>query len=78
MTDQHELLKALDNLLQPQLFKDFCPNGMQVQGRREVRKLVTGVTASLALLEAAVAQQADAVLVHHLSLIHISEPTRPY
>ena len=65
MTDQHELLKALDHLLQPQLFKDYCPNGMQVQGRREVRKLVTGVTASLALLEAAVAQQADAVLVHH-------------
>ena len=65
MIDAFELQTALDCLLQPQLFKDYCPNGLQVEGRREVRTLVSGVTASLALIEAAVAENADAILVHH-------------
>ncbi len=46
-------------------FRDYCPNGMQVEGRTSVRHVVSGVTASLALLEAAVEQGADMVLVHH-------------
>ena len=46
-------------------FRDYCPNGLQVEGRVEVAHVVTGVTASLALLEAAVAVNADLVLVHH-------------
>ncbi len=46
-------------------FRDYCPNGLQVEGRSQVSKVVSGVTASLALLEAAVASGADAVLVHH-------------
>ena len=65
MIDAFELQTTLDSLLQPQLFKDYCPNGMQVEGRRAVYKLVTGVTASLALIEAAIDEQADAILVHH-------------
>lgn len=65
MTDRHQLLAALDGLLQPAQFKDYCPNGLQVEGRLEVRKLVSGVTASLAFIEAAVAAHADAILVHH-------------
>ncbi len=65
MIDAFELQTALDGLLQPQMFKDYCPNGLQVEGRREVRTLVSGVTASLALIEAAVAESADAILVHH-------------
>lgn len=60
-----ELLTALDAMLEPVRFKDYGPNGLQVEGRRPVRKLVSGVTASLALIEAAVAQDADAILVHH-------------
>lgn len=60
-----ELLSALDEVLQPQLFKDYGPNGLQVEGRPTVGRLVTGVTASLALIEAAVESKADAVLVHH-------------
>lgn len=44
---------------------DYCPNGLQVQGRTEVRRLVTGVTASLEFLERAIEADADAVLVHH-------------
>jgi len=60
-----DLVAALDDLLAPQLFDDYCPNGLQVEGRAEVATLVTGVTASQALLDAAVAAGADAVLVHH-------------
>jgi dinuclear metal center YbgI/SA1388 family protein len=60
-----DLMAALDDLLAPQLFDDYCPNGLQVEGRPEVATLVTGVTASQALLDAAVAAGADAVLVHH-------------
>lgn len=52
-------------LLDTSRFHDYCPNGLQVEGKSEVRKIVTGVTASLALLEAAVAEGADAILVHH-------------
>jgi dinuclear metal center YbgI/SA1388 family protein len=60
-----ELVGAVDETLQPSNFKDYCPNGLQVEGRSRVARLVTGVTASQALLEAAIAAGADAVLVHH-------------
>lgn len=46
-------------------FKDYCPNGLQVEGKTHIRRIVTGVTASEALLRAAIERQADAVLVHH-------------
>lgn len=59
------LLASFDDLLQPQLFRDYGPNGLQVEGRDEVRKLVSGVTASLAFIDAAIAAGADALLVHH-------------
>ena len=65
MTDRQELQIALDALLEPERFKDYCPNGLQVEGQIEVRKIVSGVTASLALIEAAIAAQADTILVHH-------------
>jgi len=55
----------LADFLQVPNFRDYCPNGLQVEGRREVNLLVTGVTASAALIEAAVAAGADALLVHH-------------
>lgn len=60
-----ELLKKLDQELQPALFKDYCPNGLQVEGCDEVRKVVTGVTACLDLIDQAVEKKADAILVHH-------------
>lgn len=62
---REELVSYLDRLLEPTKFKDYCPNGLQVEGRSEVRRIVAGVTASQALLDAAVARGADAVLVHH-------------
>lgn len=60
-----ELARHLDQLLDASRFKDYCPNGLQVEGRAEVDSLVTGVTASAALIEAAAAAGADALLVHH-------------
>ena len=60
-----ELETYLNQYLEVARFRDYCPNGLQVEGRAEVRVIVTGVTASLALVEAAIARGADAVLVHH-------------
>jgi dinuclear metal center YbgI/SA1388 family protein len=65
MTDAKTLGLALDALLEPDKFKDYGPNGLQVEGDREVRLLVSGVTASRALIEAAIEANADAILVHH-------------
>jgi dinuclear metal center YbgI/SA1388 family protein len=65
MASREALLGVLDNLLQPAAFKDYGPNGLQVEGRPEVQRLVTGVTASLALIDAAIEVGADAILVHH-------------
>lgn len=65
MTDRRELLHAFDALLQPDRFKDYCHNGLQVEGQMPVRKMVSGVTASLALIEAAIAEKADTIFVHH-------------
>ena len=60
-----QLVGALDELLQPTLFRDHGPNGLQVEGREEVRHLVSGVTASRALIDAAIEAGADAIFVHH-------------
>lgn len=65
MASQQQILQAFDSLLQPARFKDYGPNGLQVEGKAEVGKIVSGVTASLALIEAAIAARADAVFVHH-------------
>ena len=62
---RNELLQAFDALLQPARFKDYGPNGLQVEGKAEIRRLVSGVTASRALIEAAIESQADAIFVHH-------------
>jgi dinuclear metal center YbgI/SA1388 family protein len=60
-----ELVAHADRLLAVENFSDYCPNGLQVQGRPQVRTLIGGVTACQALLDAAVQLGADAVLVHH-------------
>ena len=65
MTDRTQLLQAFDALLQPERFRDYGPNGLQVEGAATVRKIVSGVTASRALIEAAIAAQADTIFVHH-------------
>ncbi len=60
-----ELENYLNQLLSISCFHDYCPNGVQVEGRDQIRTIVSGVTASIDLLQAAVAMHADAVLVHH-------------
>jgi dinuclear metal center YbgI/SA1388 family protein len=65
MAHRAEIETHLADLLAVDRFKDYGPNGLQVEGRNEVHRLVSGVTASLALIEAAIGLQADAVLVHH-------------
>ena len=62
---REELTRYLDELLETARFKDYCPNGLQVEGRTEVGRVIAGVTASQALIDAAIARNADAVLVHH-------------
>jgi dinuclear metal center YbgI/SA1388 family protein len=63
--DRIELELYLNKVLETARFKDYCPNGLQVEGRRRVNRIATGVTASQAFLEAALDWGADAVLVHH-------------
>lgn len=65
MARLQDILAHLDALLQPGRFTDYAPNGLQVEGAPEVSRLVGGVTASQALIEAAIAAGAQAILVHH-------------
>ncbi|HEC15185.1 MAG TPA: Nif3-like dinuclear metal center hexameric protein [Sedimenticola sp.] len=66
MTGLNELETYCNTLLRVDAFADYCPNGLQVDaGGGEVRRLVSGVSASLALIEAAAGAGADALLVHH-------------
>ena len=60
-----QLLQLLNTLLRPDKVKDYCPNGLQVEGKNSIAKLVTGVTASQTLIDHAVSINADAILVHH-------------
>ena len=65
MARRSEIDAYLSAQLQTASFKDYGPNGLQVEGREEVRRLVSGVTASRALIDAAIEARADALLVHH-------------
>ena len=65
MVKINDLAHYTQQLMQVERFKDYCPNGLQVEGRAEIRKIVTGVTASMALLQAAHKANADLILVHH-------------
>ena len=65
MIARDQLVKFLNTELQSDKIRDYCPNGLQVEGKAHISRLVTGVTASQALLDAAVSANADAILVHH-------------
>jgi dinuclear metal center YbgI/SA1388 family protein len=65
MVELKALVKAANALLEINRFKDYAPNGLQLEGRSEVRKIVSGVTASQALIDAAIEANADVILVHH-------------
>ena len=59
------LVTESDSLLSPNDYRDYCPNGLQIEGRKQVNKIVSGVTASQALIDAAIQADADLILVHH-------------
>jgi dinuclear metal center YbgI/SA1388 family protein len=65
MASAQQLLQSFDGLLQPERFRDYGPNGLQVEGKDPVRRMVSGVTASRALIERAIEAGADAIFVHH-------------
>jgi dinuclear metal center YbgI/SA1388 family protein len=65
LPDLNEIVAWCDTLLDAAAFQDYCPNGLQVEGRSNVERIVSGVTASQALLDCAVEAGADLVLVHH-------------
>ena len=60
-----ELLAYTDDLLESNRFQDYCPNGLQVTGKESINTIISGVTASEALIEAAIDHKADVLLVHH-------------
>jgi dinuclear metal center YbgI/SA1388 family protein len=65
MISRQQLTSFLDQTLTPSKIKDYCPNGLQVEGTDQIEKIVTGVTASQALIDAAIKAKADVLLVHH-------------
>jgi len=65
MMELATLVAYCDQLLEKDRFQDYCPNGLQLEGKAEVTRLICGVTATQALIDEAIAWQADAILVHH-------------
>ena len=65
MTTRQEVLDWCSETLQPSMFQDYAPNGLQVEGKENIHTIVTAVTASLAAIEYAVSKNADMLLVHH-------------
>lgn len=65
MMQRDTLLQDLNNYLKSVQFADYAPNGLQVEGKAAVRRVCTAVTASLEIIELAIALQADVLLVHH-------------
>ncbi|MFC1748340.1 Nif3-like dinuclear metal center hexameric protein [Pseudomonadota bacterium] len=65
MVELSKLVEYCDELLQTERFRDYAPNGLQIEGERKVSKIVTGVTASKALIDAAIEAEADVLMVHH-------------
>lgn len=63
--DRNEIVKFLADELKISLIRDYCPNGLQVEGQSQISFIVSGVTANLALIEAAIKSGADTILVHH-------------
>ena len=65
MIQLKDLLNYSNNVLEIERFHDYCPNGLQVEGKTKIKKIVSGVTASQALIDAAIKEGADVLLVHH-------------
>ncbi len=70
-----EITEYLNGILKPELFKDYGPNGLQVEGRETVKKIITGVTGCVELFERAIEAKADGILVHHGIIWSFHQPT---
>ena len=65
MLNNYTLLKYLDTTLTPEKYKDYCPNGLQVEGQAQIKRIIGGVSLSEKLIDAAINDQAEAIIVHH-------------
>lgn len=65
MADRNQVTRYLDSRLKIDSFKDFCPNGLQIEGKQKLNKLIVGVTANQALIDSALERNADGIIVHH-------------
>ncbi len=65
MIDRSNLANYLDTLLDVHSFKDYCPNGLQIEGRKHIKRIISGVSANLALIEVAIKKNVDAIICHH-------------
>lgn len=75
--DLQKLDSWLKALLKPELYKDYCPNGLIVESGRRISKVVTGVSLSLELVNAAIDQKADGLIVHHPHGFWSNQPRLP-
>ncbi|WP_116964038.1 Nif3-like dinuclear metal center hexameric protein [Fastidiosibacter lacustris] len=75
MVNNKKFERYIDTLLNIQSIKDYCPNGLQIEGKKNINIIVTGVSASLELIHAAIAKKADAILVHHGYFWKAENPT---
>ena len=69
-----ELEKYINNLLGSSKYNDLCPNGLQVEGRSQIKKIICGVSACVELFEEAINRKADAILVHHGVIWNFERP----
>ena len=65
MPNRKDILAKINEWLEPENFQDYAPNGLQVEGKEQISTIITGVTASQALIDEAIKQNADMILVHH-------------
>ena len=71
---RNELTAILNRFLKPEEFNDLCPNGLQVEGREKVKKIITAVSASVQLFEQAIQEKADTIIVHHGIIWNFERP----
>lgn len=65
MIENYSLLDKLNEILEPHKFKDYCPNGLQIEGQKDIRNVITGVSLNEKLIDTAIEQNAEAIIVHH-------------
>jgi dinuclear metal center YbgI/SA1388 family protein len=72
--ERDKVTQYLNELLKQELIKDYCPNGLQVEGKNEIKKIITGVTGCVELFQKAIDEKADGILVHHGIIWNFDRP----